>query len=71
MTAPRAAATRPETWAANPPELFPPLPAEAYNPPPFHLCICPEHDCTKAVTCFAGKDCSSAHLCDECAGGCQ
>jgi hypothetical protein len=60
----------PETWAANPPHVFPPLPDEAYRERYYHECQCPEHDCTIAVPCSEIEPCGpEAHTCQQCSDG--
>jgi hypothetical protein len=60
----------PETWAANPPQVFPPLPDEAYRERYYHECQCPEHDCDIAVPCSEIEPCGpEAHTCQQCSGG--
>jgi hypothetical protein len=60
----------PETWAAHPPVVFPPLPEEAYRERYYHECQCPEHDCTIAVPCSEIEPCGpEAHTCQQCSDG--
>ena len=61
----------PETWAKNPPEVFPPLPAAAYAERDryYHACQCPEHVCTVYVACSQITSCEEPHTCRQCDDG--